>query len=79
VLAVLILGTTRAVLELVDLSRRYGETVALDGFSLRAQEGKLLGFVGPNGAGKSTAMRIALGVLEPDGGGGALAGAACTA
>jgi ABC-2 type transport system ATP-binding protein len=56
------------VLELVDLSRRYGETVALDGLSLQAQEGKLLGFVGPNGAGKTTAMRIALGVLEPDAG-----------
>ncbi len=55
-------------LELVDLSRRYGDTVALDGLSLEAQEGKLLGFVGPNGAGKTTAMRIALGVLEPDGG-----------
>ena len=55
-------------LELVDVSRRYGQTVALDGLSLRAEEGKLLGFVGPNGAGKTTAMRIALGVLEPDGG-----------
>jgi ABC-2 type transport system ATP-binding protein len=56
------------VLELVDLSRRYGETVALDGLSLQAEEGRLLGFVGPNGAGKTTAMRIALGVLEPDAG-----------
>ena len=55
-------------LELVDLSRRYGETVALDGLSLQAKEGKLVGFVGPNGAGKTTAMRIALGVLEPDAG-----------
>ncbi len=55
-------------LELVDLSRRYGDTVALDGLSLEAQEGRLLGFVGPNGAGKTTAMRIALGVLEADGG-----------
>ena len=55
-------------LELVDLSRRYGATVALDGLSLQAHEGKLLGFVGPNGAGKTTAMRIALGVLEPDAG-----------
>ena len=55
-------------LELVDVSRRYGATVALDGLSLRAEEGKLLGFVGPNGAGKTTAMRIALGVLEPDSG-----------
>ncbi len=55
-------------LELLDLSRRYGETVALDGLSLQAPEGRLLGFVGPNGAGKTTAMRIALGVLEPDAG-----------
>jgi ABC-2 type transport system ATP-binding protein len=54
------------VLELVDVSRRYGATVALDGLSLRVEEGKLLGFVGPNGAGKTTAMRIALGVLDPD-------------
>jgi ABC-2 type transport system ATP-binding protein len=53
-------------LDLVDLSRRYGATVALDRLSLRAPEGRLLGFVGPNGAGKTTAMRIALGVLEPD-------------
>jgi ABC-2 type transport system ATP-binding protein len=55
-------------LGLVDLSRRYGATVALDGLSLHADEGKLLGFVGTNGAGKTTAMRIALGVLEPGAG-----------
>ena len=55
-------------LELNDLARRYGETVALDGLSLRVPEGEVLGFVGPNGAGKTTAMRIALGVLEPDSG-----------
>jgi ABC-2 type transport system ATP-binding protein len=54
------------VLELNDLTRRYGETVALDGLSLRVPEGEVVGFVGPNGAGKTTAMRIALGVLEPD-------------
>jgi ABC-2 type transport system ATP-binding protein len=53
-------------LELKGLSRRYGQTVALDGLSLEVPEGELLGFVGPNGAGKTTAMRIALGVLEPD-------------
>ena len=55
-------------LELNDLTRRYGETVALDGLSLRVPEGGVVGFVGPNGAGKTTAMRIALGVLEPDSG-----------
>ena len=55
-------------LELSDLARRYGETVALDGLSLRVPQGAVVGFVGPNGAGKTTAMRIALGVLEPDSG-----------
>ena len=55
-------------LALKDLSRRYGQTVALDGLSLEVREGEVLGFVGPNGAGKTTAMRIALGVLEPSAG-----------
>jgi ABC-2 type transport system ATP-binding protein len=55
-------------LELKGLSRRYGQTVALDGLSLEAPQGEVVGFVGPNGAGKTTAMRIALGVLEPDAG-----------
>ncbi len=53
-------------LQLRDVSRRYGQTVALDGLSLDAPEGEVVGFVGPNGAGKTTAMRIALGVLETD-------------
>jgi ABC-2 type transport system ATP-binding protein len=55
-------------LELRDLRRRYGATVALDGLSLEVPEAEVVGFVGPNGAGKTTTMRIALGVLEPDGG-----------
>jgi ABC-2 type transport system ATP-binding protein len=54
------------VLELIDLSRRYGDTVGLDGLSFSVAPGQLFGFVGPNGAGKTTAMRIVLGVLEPD-------------
>jgi ABC-2 type transport system ATP-binding protein len=53
------------VLELIDLSRRYGDTIALDGLSFTVEPRQLFGFVGPNGAGKTTAMRIVLGVLEP--------------
>jgi ABC-2 type transport system ATP-binding protein len=53
-------------LQLRDVSRCYGQTVALDGLSLDVPEGEVVGFVGPNGAGKTTAMRIALGVLETD-------------
>jgi ABC-2 type transport system ATP-binding protein len=55
-------------LELKGLTRRYGDLVALDDLSFIVAEGQLFGFVGPNGAGKTTAMRIVLGVLEPDGG-----------
>jgi ABC-2 type transport system ATP-binding protein len=54
------------VLELKGLTRRYGDLVALDDLSFTGAEGQLFGFVGPNGAGKTTAMRIILGVLEPD-------------
>jgi ABC-2 type transport system ATP-binding protein len=56
------------VLELDHLSRRYGDVVALDDVSFSVAPGEMVGFVGPNGAGKTTAMRIVLGVLEPDAG-----------
>jgi ABC-2 type transport system ATP-binding protein len=54
------------VLELVDVSRRFRDVVALDGVSFSVPAGRMVGFVGPNGAGKTTAMRIVLGVLEAD-------------
>ena len=57
-----------AALELHDLSKRYGDTVALDGLGFTVEGGQVFGFVGPNGAGKTTAMRIVIGVLEPDAG-----------
>jgi ABC-2 type transport system ATP-binding protein len=55
-------------LELIDVTRRFGDVVALDRVSFSIPEGQLVGFVGPNGAGKTTAMRIVLGVLAADGG-----------
>jgi ABC-2 type transport system ATP-binding protein len=56
------------VLELEGLTRRFGDVVALDGLTFSVTPGHMCGFVGPNGAGKTTAMRIVLGVLEPDAG-----------
>lgn len=55
-------------LELRDVSRRYWDVVALDGASMRVGAGEMRGLVGRNGAGKTTAMRIVLGLTEPDGG-----------
>lgn len=53
-------------LEIVDLAKRYGTVVALDGASFTAQPGRLLGFLGPNGAGKTTAMRCIFGLASQD-------------
>lgn len=55
-------------LEIIDLRKRFGSTVALDGMSFAVKPGELYGFVGSNGAGKTTTMRITLGVLEADSG-----------
>src|SRR3978361_1921169 len=54
---------------LAGVVKRYGEQRTLDGFDLRVDAGEVFGFLGPNGAGKTTAIRIALGLLQPDAGG----------
>ena len=50
------------------LSKRYGKTVALDGFDLEVPRGSVCGLLGPNGAGKTTAIRILATLVRPDGG-----------
>ena len=55
-------------LEILSITKRYGDLVAVRELSLEVQSGEVLGFVGSNGAGKTTTMRIVLGVLEADGG-----------
>lgn len=55
-------------IEMRDLTKSYGTTRALDGFSLTVQTGQVAGFLGPNGAGKSTAIRVLLGMLRADSG-----------
>ena len=50
------------------MSKRYGETLALDRLDLTVDVGEVYGFLGPNGAGKTTTMRLLLGVHRPSGG-----------
>ena len=61
-------GTNERQLEFEGISKRYGQTVAVQDLSFEIHAGELFGFVGRNGAGKTTTMRIALGVLAPDAG-----------
>ncbi len=55
-------------LELLDLHKRFGEVVALNGAGFTVRRGRILGFLGPNGAGKTTAMRVVFGLVRPDAG-----------
>ena len=55
-------------LSLIDLSKRYGDVIALDGASFDVPPGRIVGFLGPNGAGKTTAMRCVFGLVRPDSG-----------
>ncbi len=57
-----------AAIEVTDLRKRFGPTLALDGLSFTVAAGSITGFVGPNGAGKSTTMRAILGLDSLDGG-----------
>jgi len=55
-------------IEVHDLTRRFGPKVAVDGLSFQVRPGEVLGFLGPNGAGKSTTMKMLTGYLRPSGG-----------
>ena len=57
------------------LSRRFGRVVAVDRISFRVEPGEVFGLVGPDGAGKTTLLRMLAGVIDPDAGRAAVAGA----
>jgi ABC-2 type transport system ATP-binding protein len=59
----------------VELSRRYGHTVALAGLTMTVPRGEVFGFLGPNGAGKTTAIKLLLGLVEATAGEGWVLGA----
>jgi zinc transport system ATP-binding protein len=64
----------KPVVELDDVSFRYGAVSVLESFTLRVEAGDVLGIIGPNGAGKTTALRIMLGLLTPASGAARLFG-----
>ena len=49
-----------------DIAKSYGKVAAVDGLSLRVEEGSIMGFIGPDGAGKTTTIKIIAGLLKPD-------------
>jgi ABC-2 type transport system ATP-binding protein len=55
-------------IEVENLTKRYGPTLAVSDVSFQVQKGEILGFLGPNGAGKTTTMRIITGFLSPSAG-----------
>ncbi len=55
-------------LELINVSKEYGEIKAVDKLSLTVCRGDIYGFLGPNGAGKSTSIRMILSLISPDSG-----------
>ena len=55
-----------AVIEVRNLHKRYGDTVAVDDVSFTVQEGEIFGILGPNGAGKSTSVECMVGLRTPD-------------
>lgn len=57
-----------AMLLLRGLTKRFGDTVAVDGIDLEVRPGAFYGIVGPNGAGKTTTLSMITGLLRPDGG-----------
>lgn len=61
-------------IDVSQLTKRYGRFVALDSISFSAQPGEILGFLGPNGAGKTTTMRILTGFMPPTSGHATVAG-----
>ncbi len=56
------------IIQTVDLTRRFGKTVAVDGLNLRVEPGEIFGLVGPDGAGKTTTIRMLAAIMDPTSG-----------
>jgi ABC-2 type transport system ATP-binding protein len=58
------------VIDVQDLTKRYGDRTVVDSLSMQVKRGEIYGFLGPNGSGKTTSIRMMCGLLTPDGGSG---------
>jgi ABC-2 type transport system ATP-binding protein len=67
-------GEREIAVSLTDLSRSFGDFIAVHRVSLDVRKGEIFGFLGPNGAGKSTTIRMLCGILKPTSGTGTVAG-----
>ncbi len=56
------------IIEIQNLTKRYGKRTAVEGLNLSVESGEIFGFVGPNGAGKTSTIRIIATLLKPNGG-----------
>jgi ABC-2 type transport system ATP-binding protein len=63
-----IVASTDTVVEIRELTKRYGQRTAVDHVTLSVRRGEVYGFLGPNGAGKTTTLRMLLGLVEPTAG-----------
>jgi len=63
-----------AAIEIEDLTKRYGRTLAVDQLSFTVEPGRIVGFLGPNGAGKTTTLRALLGLISPTSGSATVGG-----
>ena len=61
-------GSVGRVIEVNELTKRYGRTTAVNNLTFTVQPGRVTGFLGPNGAGKSTTLRMILGLNQPTSG-----------
>jgi len=71
-------GNEQRAIRTNDLTKRYGDTMAVDGLDLAVESGTVYGFLGPNGAGKTTTIRMLTALLAPTSGTGRVGDASIT-